>query len=196
MPGSCLRWQSNRLGPACVSRAVSPHALMRTRNIMTLGTISLLSLGILLIFGFKIRQRSTFSEPTCDGLNLTEWLDRIAHPPMSWSGEDTNHPLDVAQRAVRAIGTNAVPTLLRLNRARDSRITIALADLLDKQSLARFSFSRAATLNDYAYYGFQTLGTNAQTAIPSLLNDLHAEDPALRRRAAIALHLIGHTLTP
>jgi hypothetical protein len=70
------------------------------------------------------------------------------------------------------IGTNGVPTLLKLMRARDSE--------------------QAKYLNEYGLVGFQVLGTNAQIAIPALLNDMESGDPALRRRASVALEMVGY----
>jgi hypothetical protein len=114
----------------------------------------------------------TSSEPRHDGRTLTEWLNEVNSPPISWAGPETNHPLDVAIRAVREIGTNGVPTLLRLMRALDSE--------------------QAKYLNEYGLVGFQVLGTNAQIAIPALLNDMESGDPSLRRRASVALEMVRY----
>ena len=110
------------------------------------------------------------SEPRHNGRPLTEWLGVVTYPPIS--GPLTNNPADIAVHAVEAIGTNGVPTFLRLIRARDSE--------------------RAKHLNKYGLTGFAILRTNAQIAVPSLLTDLQSSDPGVRERASVALDLIGY----
>src|SRR5579863_8997401 len=82
-------------------------------------------------------------EPVYEGKTLGFWLQlcdggcyNLAHPggPPAPSLEDAND-------ALRHIGTNALPTLLRMLRERDPEFKFAMMRLLRKQHLIRIPFS-------------------------------------------------------
>jgi hypothetical protein len=153
--------------------------------------------ALALLLGAVVTFAPKSNEPVYEGRSLTQWLREVDEAPLSWNGlEETNHPVRIAIRAVRAIGTNGVPTLLRLIEARDSRAKTAVLYLLDKQTVVRIRVRRAENLNRYGIKGFQLLRTNAQAAVPSLLVDSHAKDPQLRTRALLALEMLGYPGTP
>src|SRR4051812_24470518 len=75
-------------------------------------------------------------EPAYAGKPLSYWLRQDF-----WSIRGGKGPSPQAEDAVRQIGTNALPTLIRMLRARDSRLKLALMNWSAKQSLIKFEFS-------------------------------------------------------
>ncbi len=71
-------------------------------------------------------------------------------------------------RAIQAIGTNAIPTLLRMQSAEDSRLKLDFVALAYKQHLVKFDFTPASNLNVWASHGFGALGARASNAVPAL----------------------------
>ena len=131
-------------------------------------------------------------EPTVEGKKLTAWLQLIDSGPISAQDERAYSEQRHAFEVVRTVGTNAVPTLLRLLRARDSRTKVLLARLFSKQSFLPVRIIPARVSHQCAYRGFQILGTNGQGAIPSLLEDLASADKERSNRATNALNPIGY----
>jgi hypothetical protein len=101
------------------------------------------------------------SEPVYEGKKLTVWLEEYDQ-----FGPNVTH--EKARTAVRAIGTNAIPTLLRLLNARDSYSKLVVMKLAAKQSLFKIEFTRAATLHSRALAAFRALGSCGRTALPAL----------------------------
>ena len=106
-------------------------------------------------------------EPLYDGKRLGKWMDDV-YPRASKSA--------AAFRAVLEIGTNALPTILKRFRARDSVFKERLMELEGKQSIVRVPFQSAATLHEQAMTALVILGPRAKPAIPELLNLLVRED--------------------
>ena len=77
---------------------------------------------------------------------------------------------DESDAAIRAIGTNAIPTLLRMLRARDTKVKIALIHLLEKQHVIGIVYTPADSQNFAAAMGFRKLGAQGVSAIPDLIN--------------------------
>jgi hypothetical protein len=103
-------------------------------------------------------------EPVYDGHTLTYWLeryqlDRVARVPA---------PGSQAVRAIRSIGTNGIPTLLRMAQAHDSSLRLKLDALAQKQHLVPIRFSREPQLKTLATDGLCLLGPTASNAVPSL----------------------------
>jgi HEAT repeat protein len=104
--------------------------------------------------------RRTEPDPVIDGRPLTSWLD----------ANDGSHDAELrADRAVRRAGTNAVPILLRMLRERDSALKTTIIALAEKQHLVRVRCIPAMRRNADAWVGFEALGTNAQGAVPALM---------------------------
>lgn len=104
-------------------------------------------------------------EPTHGGKKLSVWLDELSalQFPREWD------PQTEQVMAVRAIGTNAIPWLLREYRAADSRWQWRGNQLLGKQSLIKYRFPDSHTRLRRATVGFQALGELAEPAIPALM---------------------------
>jgi hypothetical protein len=69
-----------------------------------------------------------FREPANEGRRLSEWVADLG------SGR-TPQQVAKAQKAVRTIGTNALPFLIKALRTRDSALKRTLIELSRKQSL-------------------------------------------------------------
>lgn len=130
-------------------------------------------------------------EPVYQGKTLSLWLDDYFRstygPPYNRTARKK------AEEAVRQIGTNGIPTLLRMIRAKDPpTVMLKLLDLVRKQSLVKIRYRYARDRHDLAYYAFQILGTNAACAVPELIR-ICAEPryPASQQYAAQALGDIG-----
>ena len=96
-------------------------------------------------------------DPVYKGRRLSIWL------------KHNRGSLEDATEAVRQAGTNAIPTLLRMLRARDSAIKVKLMDWVERRGIIKGGFRRASQFNSVAFHGFVDLGTNAQSAVPALM---------------------------
>src|SRR5688572_29776383 len=104
-------------------------------------------------------------EPMWGGKRLSEWMD--GH--VRGSPEDGSAEWKLADDAIRQIGTNGIPTLLRM---------ISTTEADTRSRLARFAWDRrwtkkpyrpATQLNEEAKHAFEVLGTNAASAVPELI---------------------------
>jgi hypothetical protein len=88
--------------------------------------------------------------------------------------ETTREQERAADLAVQHIGTNALPLLIEMIKAKDSRFKSKLIDLLAKQRWIKIHILPAGVLQARAMMAFRALGTTARPAIPDLarlLND-------------------------
>ncbi len=76
------------------------------------------------------------------------------------------------EAVLREAGTNALPALLRMLRARDSSLALKLAALAQKQHLITIHFVPATRRNDQAVAAFELLGSSASNAVPALIKNL------------------------
>lgn len=126
------------------------------------------------------------SEPRHHGKPLTYWLkqDEIAmfDPDARREADD----------ALKEAGPAAVPTLLRLLRAKDPPLKIKVEKFAEKLPLIHYKFWDATSRNHAGRHGFQVLGTNGVSAVPELIAILQgrASDESLISTAA-ALGDIG-----
>ncbi len=104
-------------------------------------------------------------EPVYQGKRLSAWLE-LYHTQYGMPDQDKVRHAD---DAVRHIGTNAIPTLLRMLRLRDSASTLKLMALVQKQHFVKIHFVPASQRNEWAARGFYVLGNTAREALPALL---------------------------
>jgi HEAT repeat protein len=121
-------------------------------------------------------------EPTHDGKPLSEWL-RVLEKERS-KEERTR-----AEEAVRAIGSKAIPALLRLIKAKDSYLKQRVAIAMRKQEMLDFEILDEQGSQGRAYCGFRALGSNAISAAPALARLLSDKDA--RYAVAPSLAVIG-----
>ena len=120
------------------------------------------------------------TEPEYAGLRLSEWLDQLDRGGKS-QGDATT--------AIRQIGTNALPRLLKLLQAQDGWRKRQFIRLLRKQTLVSISVRDEKDKWRLASLGFRALGPAARPAIPELVKLL--DKPQHASRAVSALQQIG-----
>ncbi len=151
-------------------------------------------IGLLLatILGLLVWRASGPREPVFEGRTLTSWLDHhvassAARPPYNSPGWKK------ADEALRKIGTNAIPTLLGMIRAKDlPPVVLKLLEVAGRHRWTRINYRYALSRNEEAEYAFEVLGTNAVSAVPELIR-IYEQDvsPSSQRCAALALGHIG-----
>ncbi len=122
-------------------------------------------------------------EPRYEGKKLREWLDQYRHADFE-SGPDSE-----TATAIRSIGTNAIPMLLKYLSVKDSVLRNQLVELGEKHDLFKVNIPGADDYHEKAIGGFYALGSIGRPAIPSLaglLNHTNAGPSAAR-----SLGLIG-----
>jgi hypothetical protein len=149
----------------------------------------LLLAGILaLLFG----RRPIPREPSFEGRTLTSWLDHhvassAAIPPYDSPGWKK------ADEALRAIGTNAIPTLLEMLRAKDPpRLVLKWSRWAEQFRWMRIKRRSPVARHEEAKYAFQVLNTNAVGAVPGLI-EIYQQNlsPSSQSSAAQSLGHIG-----
>jgi hypothetical protein len=91
-------------------------------------------------------------EPVYQGKTLSEWLEPGLNAPGT-------------EEAIRHIGTNGIPTLLRMLRAHDSKLKLQLVELAQKQHLVKSHFIPASDRNYEAAGAFDVLGPAVSNAV-------------------------------
>ena len=102
-------------------------------------------------------------EPMYQGKPLTFWLGRGYFHPANFADQQA------ATAAVRQAGTNAIPTLLRLMRARDSKTKAWVFNWLHQHPRLTTPFIDAPSKNWETFYAFRQLGRDARPAVPELI---------------------------
>jgi len=152
----------------------------------------LIALLLASVLGLVIWQASGPPEPVFEGRPLTSWLDH--HVASSAASPPYNSPgWKKADEALRTIGTNAIPTLLKMIRAKDPPpLVLKLLETGRRYRLTRINYRYAMPRHEEAEYAFQVLGTNAGSAVPGLIS-IYEENvsPSSQMSAALALGHIG-----
>ena len=131
------------------------------------------------------------AEPSYQGKPLSVWLESYMH----WGSVTGAWPNPETDEAIRQIGTNAIPTLLKMLNARDSKWKFALAELSRKQDFVRIKLplswwgSYVPTIT--AAQGFVALGASASNAVPQLIEIFRKNAPQSQLCSVIALGSIG-----
>ena len=136
------------------------------------------------------------TEPSYQGRTLTDWLDDYYYDSRERIEDDS--PQTEAYLAIRAIGTNALPTLLRWVEHEPSPLGERLRSVAASlpSSLANLGFVQKleqwGRRPDNWPQAFQVLGAEANSAVPELTRLLHA--PAVENDGllpTLALAYIG-----
>jgi hypothetical protein len=129
------------------------------------------------------------SEPVFEGRTLSGWLDHhvassAAIPPYGSEGWQK------ADRALRAIGTNSIPTLLEMLEAKDPPGLVS--KVAARQGWTRLTAGAAERRHEEAEYAFRVLATNGASAVPELIRIYEkAASRSVQRCAALSLGNIG-----
>ncbi|MBI3852359.1 MAG: hypothetical protein HY298_19050 [Verrucomicrobia bacterium] len=128
-------------------------------------------LAVVILMGCLVFDLALLREPSYQGRTLTQWLEPEPQPkrrnPFNTRFERDPKSPEV-QRAIKAIGTNAIPTLLKMIQAKDSLLKTRLNSLLDRQTIIHLRFRSASVRRGMAWDGFAILAKEAKSAAPSL----------------------------
>jgi len=131
------------------------------RSVLSLNRVCALMITATVLLGATILIcfLSKPNEPTYHGRPLTYWLSMC---DTGWHEDAT------AEKAIQHIGTNGIPTIIRLLERRKS-----VFDRIRNQNRSRVLAER----------GFEVLGERAKPAIPELIRLTKSRDPEIRYTA-------------
>ncbi len=130
-------------------------------------------------------------EPVYQGRTLTEWLLLAANFNAPTNAAIPSPTVDEARLAIRQIGSNGVPNLLRMVRARDLPVKTNLLGQLERLKLLPTHYTTAVELNNRGRYGFRIMGREAASAVPELINLVDHGAPDMALNAVYSLSCIG-----
>ena len=130
-----------------------------------------LALLLVVLAGVSGWQGHRLREPIYQGKRLGIWLDAYRiHGVAGVESWQVQVAQQEADEAVRHAGTNALPTLLEMLRAKDSALKVKLMDLARRQHFIRIQYTPAEELNYQACCAFGVLRGRAQSAVTALIN--------------------------
>jgi len=124
-------------------------------------------------------------EPSYQGKTFRVWLYTSRNAAIKGRDDDLRR----SEYAIRQIGTNALPILLRMSVAKDSAVKKKTIEFLRKQSFIRIHLQSESESRDLAEFGFKVLGPIAKLTVPRLIALL--SDPVLQESVACSLGSIG-----
>jgi hypothetical protein len=149
--------------------------------------IALVAGGILIIAGLVVFTLWP-AGPYYHGRSLDAWLKDFVNPLGNGNSirdlqaGDIRQRMEDSQRAVKAIGTNAIPRLLQLLQAKGADARNVPSSLGLRASRSRW-FPSAAEKHSMAQAGFMILQKDASPAVPELTALTKDSDPGTRMRA-------------
>lgn len=120
--------------------------------------------------------------PVYGGKTLTAWLDE---------SYDNGGIDPQAEAAIRAMGADALPTLLKMIRTTDSGLRGVVLNLSVKYKWFPVHLRPSVEIRFRGFYGFHALGRVAKPAIPALIRLLDNDNAHVRGCADAALADIG-----
>lgn len=127
--------------------------------------VSVAALALAAILGALIWNVTVPKEPEFDGKRLSTWLDELSQLDFA-----TRTDPDLPQvKAIREIGTNAIPWLLKCFQNDGSLRLSRLNWMLDKQSFIAYRFPTPDARLAIGTMGFWALGDLGEPAIPELM---------------------------
>ncbi|MDB6066650.1 MAG: repeat-containing protein [Pedosphaera sp.] len=135
---------------------------MRKRSRVAFILLLLLVLGA--IAWLTLRQ----NEPVYEGKALSVWLEVYHTNPQSDDPAGLE-ALKAADEAVRHMGTNVIPTLLRELQAEDSQLKLKWVALFKKQRFIKLNFTQDYMRQQAACSAFNALGSEGRSALPELM---------------------------
>ena len=145
--------------------------------------------GVVLLAVFLALRQPT--EPVWQGRKLSDWMER--HTPSSSANPPYGSPgWHLADKAIKEIGTNGIPTLLRMMAATENDLSQKLRQIAKKQRFVHIPYRYSPDLNQEAEYAFELLGTNGAAAVTELIKIYGANrSPDSQMYAALSLGHIG-----
>ncbi len=135
--------------------------------------------------------RRVGDEPQYQGEPLSFWIQQSVPSNTTPYGFTLS---DAGATAIRQMGTNALPVLLRWMRYPEHSVRLKLLERLQARQMPRLpAIARYLAPKSYqpasAVLAFQVLGPSGRDAVPTLAQMLH--EPRNARKAAMALCAIG-----
>ncbi len=146
---------------------------MKRRNILVLVLLAVAAVAWL------IWRLNSSDEPVYQGKPLRAWLDEAYR----------TRDLQSVTNAVRQVGTNALPVLLRMVKFKDGWLVQQIQFLPNSRDMLPERLAR--DYHTMAVWGFNALGPTARPAVPALVALLDNRDNAVRATAASCLRAIG-----
>jgi hypothetical protein len=151
----------------------------------------LAGLAVIVVAGLSARGgfRPRPPEPVYYGWPLSVWLNKLENCELTGinSGKAARE-----HDVMRQMGTNCLPTLVRMLGQKDTALKLKLLALARKQSLIKFRYHQAVLKNLVAAQWLETLGPEAQPALPGLISLYAAEtSPYSQGRIAEVFGAIG-----
>ncbi len=126
-------------------------------------------------------------EPVYNGKPLSFWLENYDFPPDGNQPSMVNPDFLKADAALDHVGTNAIPTLLRMLAAKDSRVLLKLIDLTERQHFITIHYAKTWHQNYAAISGFAHLGDAAKQLVPvQTWIDIYDQHPSAMAQSFIA----------
>jgi Tfp pilus assembly protein PilV len=151
---------------------------MRKRVQIAFAVFAVALLGV--IAWQVLRQR----EPVYQGKVLSSWLEDL--------DLESAHSPEKATQAVRAIGTNGFPVLIKMLCTEDPLWKRGLIAFNARQSFIQLRISQADVVRYRAVQGYGALGAAAKDSVPALIQIMDLETSAeVRSEVAAALSAIG-----
>ena len=154
---------------------------------------TLLLVLLVCLTGFLAWQFLHSREPVYQGKPLTAWLEQFSTNHFTHRGGVADKQ---AEEAIRQIGTNALPLLLKLITSKDSPFKKRMEAILPKRWQGPLVSRQAWDRQMLGAYGFVALGTVAEPAVRTLIDLASGTDPDIRYFAVYALGHLGSAAKP
>jgi hypothetical protein len=129
------------------------------------------------------------SEPVYHGKRLGVWLAELDKEMPRGNFYDTNGP---AATAIQQIGTNAVPYLRSLLRAKDSRLKTALITFTSKHTWLGIHLTPAEVLRRRAALAVFCLGPRGSPFMPDIMGMFRSTNYDVAFTATEAMEMMGY----
>jgi HEAT repeat protein len=131
------------------------------------------------------------SEPSFKGKSLSAWLEQARQNNEVQNALQDVHLNTPSARAVRAMGKDALPSLIRMAHTGDTPLRKRIIDLSSQYDWLRLHPQPFENIQMKTAYGFLVLGPEAKPALPELISMLTDPAPEVRVLAAFAIGKIG-----
>lgn len=146
--------------------------------------ITMIAVAILVLVAVTIYSVAP-REPVYQGKSLSWWIEQY-HGSFSTLGPMSPRAIEdesKARTAIKAIGTNAIPTLLKWMQTPESPLKEKINSLLARQRIITLQFQTAERKWSLAVNGFHVLENDGLPAIPAL-SPLLSSPSELQRQLA------------
>lgn len=147
---------------------------------------------ILLAAGGTVLFLRRTNEPSYQGKTATEWIYKLSELRFGMVNPEN-------ASAIRALGTNALPMLIKMAGASDSKLKAKLIYLAERQTIIKIRLHGDWEKRECARLGFITLGEVAKPAAPELIKLTKHGDAGVRTVALQCLscmHLDTNVVLP